>query len=209
MRTALISDIHGHYDGLIKVLEDIELQACHRILCLGDLVEGGAEDELVVRTIRERQIPCVQGNHDADHALTLAPEILEYLNQIPTRREEDDILYCHISPREKRLKINKKFEAWNVFDETPHRLIFTGHQHLPLIYGYKAESFGEATLHDFVHNEPFGLDPLDRYIICVGSASYGRDQVGLLRYAIYDSEQDTVEHRTVEGPLLPRDYTLR
>ena len=40
-RTASISDIHGNYDGLLAVLADIARLQCDRILCQGDLVDGG------------------------------------------------------------------------------------------------------------------------------------------------------------------------
>ncbi len=43
-RTAIISDIHGNYDGLLAALEDIKKQNCDRILCLGDIVEGGEDN---------------------------------------------------------------------------------------------------------------------------------------------------------------------
>jgi predicted phosphodiesterase len=209
VRTAIISDIHGHLEGLTLVLQDVESRNCQRTLCLGDLVEGGSCDEEVVNTIRRLNIPCARGNHDEANPLNLKSELQDFLTALPAQIAEDDVLYCHISPRDKMLKINKKIEAWNVFDETPERLIFTGHQHVPFIYGETSDSFGEATLHDFEYNEPFVLDPDDRYIICVGSVAYGRDPVGKLRYAIFDSEAQTVEHRTVDGPLLDKDYTVR
>ena len=63
-RTALLSDIHGDYAGLEAALLDIEGQNCERIMCLGDLVEGGPENERVVERLLELRIPCVRGNHD-------------------------------------------------------------------------------------------------------------------------------------------------
>jgi len=38
-QTALISDIHGHYAGLLAVLADARAAGCGRIVCLGDLVD--------------------------------------------------------------------------------------------------------------------------------------------------------------------------
>ena len=55
-RTALISDIHGHYAGLLAVLADARAAGCGRVLCLGDLVDGGNGDEAVVRYMRDNQI---------------------------------------------------------------------------------------------------------------------------------------------------------
>lgn len=209
MRTALISDIHGHYEGLQKVLTDIESQSCDRILCLGDLVEGGQHDDRVVETIRALEIRCVQGNHDAEHPLTLSPENEHFLRALPSSITEGELHFSHISARPKMLKIANPVEAWNVFDESPHRLLFTGHQHLPLIYGEKSDTFGEACLHEFEYGNAFQFQATERYIICVGAVAYGRDSVGKIRYAIYDQEVDSLEHRAIDGPLLARDYTRR
>jgi len=38
---------------------------------------------------------------------------------------------------------------------------------------------------------------------------YGRDLVGKIRYAIFDSVENTVEHRAIDGPLLPFDYASK
>ena len=52
-------------------------------------------------------------------------------------------------------------------------------------------------------HRPYFRYPSDRYIICVGAVAYGRDSVGQLRYAIYDSEWETLEHRSVKGRPIP------
>ena len=64
MKTAIIADIHGNYRGLLAAFEDIQNCHCERIVCLGDLVDGGEENQEVISFIREHNIPCVRGNHD-------------------------------------------------------------------------------------------------------------------------------------------------
>lgn len=208
-RTALISDIHGHLAGLRAVLDDIARQDCDRIVCLGDLVEGGPDNEAVIELLRAQGIPCVRGNHDEINDLSLSHEARSYLRALPESIVERDTLFVHISPRPIKRKLNHVTEAWNVFDETPYRLIFVGHVHVPLIFGARCADFGSATLHAFDYNRPFALDPDDRYIVSVGSVGYGRDAVGKLRYAIHDRTAGTVELRAVDGPLLPFDHALR
>ena len=39
LRTAIIGDIHGNYDGLLAVLKDLEHRKIDRVICLGDLVD--------------------------------------------------------------------------------------------------------------------------------------------------------------------------
>ncbi len=207
-RTALISDIHGNHAGLLAALEDIARQGCDRIVCLGDLVDGGPADDAVVAEIASRGIPCVRGNHDENNDAVLAEETRRFLAALPERFVEDDVLYIHISPRPIRRKINHEVEAWNVFDETDFRLMFVGHVHVPYIFGERSDTHGQATRHAFEYNRPFPVAG-ERYIVSVGSIGYGRDLVGKIRYAIYDRDAATVELRAIEGPLLPLDAALR
>jgi predicted phosphodiesterase len=207
-RTALISDIHGNHAGLLAVLADIERQECDRILCLGDLVEGGPMNEEVVRTLRELGVHCVRGNHDETNDADLADATQQFLLGLPERIVENDVLYVHISPRARKRKINHPVEAWNVFDENTFRLIFIGHVHVPVIFGRRSTEYGDAALHAFEYNRAFRLKPGEQYIVRPGSIGYGRDNVGKIRYAIYDNPANTIELRAIDGPLLPLDHAL-
>jgi predicted phosphodiesterase len=206
-RTAIISDIHGNHGGLAAALADIEGQRCDHIVCLGDLVDGGPHNEAVIETLQQRAIPCVRGNHDEINDVELPAALRSFLLGLPERIVEDDVLYIHTSPRKNQRKINHAVEAWNVFDDTRFRLMFVGHVHEPLIFGMRSSAFGEAAKHTFKYNEPFALSAEDRYIVSVGAIGYGRDQVGKVRYAIYDRNADTIELRAIDGPLLPLDYS--
>ena len=207
-RTALISDIHGNIDGLRVVLADIEQAGCDRIVCLGDFVEGGGGDDEVVKTLRDLGVRAVRGNHDEYNDVVLARETREYLAQLPETVIEGDVLYTHISPRRIKRKLNHAIEAWNVFEEGTFRLLFVGHVHVPLLFAATCPSYGEATPVAFEYNRPTPLEPHERYIACVGSVGYGRDQVGKLRYAIHDRQASTIEFRAIEGPLLRFDDAL-
>jgi predicted phosphodiesterase len=208
-RTAFISDIHGNHAGLLAALADIESRNCDRIVCLGDLVEGGPGNEEVIETLRRLAVPCVRGNHDENHDVALSAASRQYLANLPERIDEGDELYVHISPRAINRKINHEVEAWNVFDETAFRLIFIGHVHVPYIFGKRSAAYGEAKRHPFEYNRAFALSAEDRYIVSVGSIGYGRDMVGRIRYAIYDREAHAVELRAIDGPVLPLDYAHR
>lgn len=198
----MISDIHGHYAGLLAVLANAQEAGCDCILCLGDLVDGGEGDEEVARYIRDHGIQAVRGNHDETHSRTLAGDVEEYLRSLPEEIREGDALYTHISPRRKKAKILDVFEAWNVFGETDARLIFVGHAHIPLLFGEWSEHACQATEYQIESNVPLALDTADRYIVCVGAVGYSRDGITKPRYAIYDAEAETVESRAVEMPTL-------
>lgn len=208
-RTAYISDIHGNMAGLEVVLEDIARQSCDRIVCLGDLVEGGPANVEVVETLMRLGVACVRGNHDEINDVDLPAAVRATIQGFPERIVEGDVLQVHISPRAIKRKVNHAVEAWNVFDESRFRLTFIGHVHIPLIFGARSGTYGEARSHSFEYSRPLALDRGERYIVCVGSVGYGRDDVGKLRYAIHDGEAQAIEFRAIEGPLLPFDNALR
>jgi predicted phosphodiesterase len=207
-RIAIISDIHGNHAGLMATFADIEAQDCDRIVCLGDLVEGGPGNEEVVAWVRERRISCVRGNHDENNDAALAADTRRFLDGLPEFITEHDTLFIHISPRVKKRKIDHEVEAWNVFEESPHWLTFVGHAHVPHIFGKRSRTYGEATRHALDYNRPFQLEKDDRYIVSVGSIGYGRDTMAKIRYCIFDRAADTVEMRAIDGPLLPLDYSV-
>lgn len=65
MKIALISDIHGNLPAFEAVLKRLDALKPDAIVCMGDLVGYGPQPNEVIDIIRERNIPCVEGNHDA------------------------------------------------------------------------------------------------------------------------------------------------
>ena len=63
MRVALISDIHANLSALHAVLAD--LPAVDRIICCGDVVGYYDQPNEVCALLREREVVCIRGNHDA------------------------------------------------------------------------------------------------------------------------------------------------
>ena len=73
MRYAVISDIHANPDALKAVLAEIDRLSADKIVCLGDIVGGGAYPEETVQMIRRRgDIDCVKGNHDIFSTIDLS-----------------------------------------------------------------------------------------------------------------------------------------
>ena len=64
MKLGLISDVHANVNPLKMALDILAGQKVDKILCAGDLVEKGPDGDAVVHLLRERDIPCVLGNHD-------------------------------------------------------------------------------------------------------------------------------------------------
>lgn len=202
MKTALISDIHGNLDGLMAVLADSGQQCCDRVLCLGDLVDGGPSSIEVVTLFEERSILCVQGNHDEYPNAGLPQETEAYLQALPEAIVEGSVIYTHTSPRVKKSKIGSVIEAWNVFEETAWKRIFVGDVHIPLLFGQHCIEKVSAAAYPIPYGEEFMLDAADRYIICPGAVGYSRDGYCWLRYAIYDDLRDSITFHAPDGPIL-------
>ncbi|MBL8160995.1 MAG: metallophosphoesterase family protein [Anaerolineae bacterium] len=98
MKIGLIADVHADLPSLRRALDILDGQGVQQVVCAGDLVGKGLDGDAVVRLLRERDIPCVLGNHDADaeqnnawlsrrygrdHAMILDAETAQYTARLP------------------------------------------------------------------------------------------------------------------------------
>jgi putative phosphoesterase len=149
MKIAVISDIHSNFEALQAVLREIDDENIKHIYCCGDIVGFNASPHEVIELLQERQIPCVQGNHDF---IAACLHKLDWFN--PDAREA--ILWTHkqLSKAEKKWLLNlpMKFHAkditmWHgsendlfegLYPESldkiklpKTRMLLTGHVHIP------------------------------------------------------------------------------
>jgi diadenosine tetraphosphatase ApaH/serine/threonine PP2A family protein phosphatase len=124
---ALVSDIHGNYDALSAVFEDIDRHEVDEVHFLGDVVGYGPEPEKCIDLVQKRCSVHLLGNHDfamlnapigfnpiAAGAIAclrhrMEPSIYsmrwkrrrwQYLGDLKQRHMDEDILYVHASPRD-------------------------------------------------------------------------------------------------------------
>ena len=121
MKLAIISDIHGNFHALKKALEIIDKKKISEVICLGDLVDYGANPNECILHVEAKCRISLLGNHDEaaldisqaeDHftelALTstkwtiktLADSCRKYLTRRPLKHEEFDVMFVHSSPKE-------------------------------------------------------------------------------------------------------------
>ena len=80
MKIGIIADVHGDHSALKTALERLDtIHQVDHILCAGDLVGRGPEQEQVVELVRQRGIPTVKGNHDEWAYGVSSAEIADYL----------------------------------------------------------------------------------------------------------------------------------
>ena len=112
MRLAVISDIHADAQALRDALVQAERLGCEQILCAGDVVGYGRFPSQTISLLRERDIPCVRGNHDrwaADPKMAgsapgpLTSDALSYLSSLPRMWHGlvagVRVAVCHGTPR--------------------------------------------------------------------------------------------------------------
>lgn len=63
-RRIFIGDVHGHYDGLMKLLEAIAPNDGDMVHFVGDLIDRGPKSSEVVKFVKQSGYKCVLGNHE-------------------------------------------------------------------------------------------------------------------------------------------------
>lgn len=63
-RRIFIGDVHGHYNGLMRLVEMIAPTASDTLHFVGDLIDRGPRSAQVVEFVRQNKYPCVLGNHE-------------------------------------------------------------------------------------------------------------------------------------------------
>lgn len=63
-RRIVIGDVHGHYDGLMNLLESIAPNADDQVYFLGDLIDRGPQSAQVVEFVKNSPHQSLLGNHE-------------------------------------------------------------------------------------------------------------------------------------------------
>jgi len=202
MKIAVISDIHSNYPALRAVLQEIGSEDIDKVICAGDLVGYYSMPEETIKTIQNRDITCVQGNHDkavvsetpenfnisAKRATDwtrrqLSEDSLEFIRSLPTERnlryDDVSIYLTHGSPIDNLNQYIRKEDVseWNLnrwFDEFPDFVLF-GHTHVPFVKEI------EGTI-----------------IANPGSIGQPRDGDSRSSYAVINSDRKEIEFKRVD-----------
>ena len=218
MRLAVLADIHGNFQALQAVLADTDRTGADEILSLGDNIGYGPEPEEVVRTLRQRGVISVMGNHelalvsrgayqrmqetarislDCTRDL-LGPESLAWLAQLPPTLVRHGIRLVHGCPPDSMtvyLFSPSPSRLERLFAVYPEPLCFAGHTHgLDLFVG-------DGRTPPCQHRLGLGrmaLDPACRAILLPGSVGQPRDAISRqAKYLFWDTEAWAGEVRAV------------
>jgi putative phosphoesterase len=200
-RIGIISDVHGYYEPLLQVLEQLEKDNISEYIILGDIVKGGPEPARALRLLRSKEVlSWVRGNTDEWIVIDeierqareagkgdiidrireeLTVEELDFLRSLPAEEQVEADGYrvwcCHGSPRSSHEPVMSYLEEEPDLDCD---ILLCGHTHRPSIYDYR------GTL-----------------LFNIGSAGMA-DTSGRIYYGILELEETGV--RCVQGALICR-----
>lgn len=214
---AVISDIHANLEALQTVLAEIDKEEIEDVVCLGDIVGYGADPVACLQVIRERQIICLQGNHDRqmvgeidentrDYAVEallwtraqLDEDAIEFLIDLPEQFSLGGVfLFCHGSPRERDEYIvhipGMQANLQHLHANYPEiRVCFFGHTHLPSIIG------GDLAVQELTETGSFSLDRLSTYLINPGGVGQPRDKCPKASFVTFDRSSWTLTFHRLE-----------
>jgi predicted phosphodiesterase len=84
---ALVSDIHGNDVALAAVVAELERLGIERVICLGDVAQGGSEPREVLDRLEALGWPVILGNADA-FLLEVDPDSPEPVTEAQLERRE-------------------------------------------------------------------------------------------------------------------------
>ncbi len=222
-RTAIISDIHANLHALSAVIEDVQLEQCTDIVCLGDVVGYNAYPRECLDYIRSLNCPIVKGNHDAevvaDSNVNMNPIAREAMEWTRSQLDEDRLTW--LSRLQFQRIVRSSFtmvhssldqpKSWNYiinandargnFTRQFSPLCFHGHTHVPKVFYWdgrqvvEQKEVGEMLGQYGVYD--VSLQPGLKYFVNVGSVGQPRDGDTRACYAIYDSDSSLVTFKRV------------
>ena len=96
-RCGVIGDVHAEDETLDRVLDALSSMQIESVLCVGDIVDGLGNANATIRSLRDRGVICVAGNHERwflhserrslkNATLDLADDALAFISGLPVQR---------------------------------------------------------------------------------------------------------------------------
>lgn len=210
-KIALISDVHGNYPALKAVVERLEKENPNQWICLGDIVGYGPNSKECIDEIREREMICVLGNHDAGvigilplkyfrspnkklieiTKSQLPDEQINWLSNLPLTvlSDENTWIAAHASPENPSEweYLESAFKIRPLLSSLEQKFCFIGHTHRPAIV---SDTIG---VQDFNANNKYFINP--------GSVGQPRDGIKKASGSIVDTDNFEYKNFRVEFDL--------
>jgi len=210
VKYAIFGDIHGNYDALETVLEDIKRHEVDKYICMGDIVGYGAEPVRCLETILDLKCDTIVGNHDwaaierisidffNAYAKTaaiwtreqLSPEHKDWLGNLPLSESYEHCSVAHgtFHQPEAFNYIQTVFDAQLSFEalkSTGSSVGFLGHSHVPV-------GFFDTDPITYTLDQEIPVDDECSVIVNVGSVGQPRDENPKACWALFDTDERKV-----------------
>ena len=227
MRALIVSDIHYNLEAFRTVLDDATGRGgFDEVWCLGDTVGYGPDPGECIELLRRHSYICVVGNHDlaaagrlsthdfnsharlAAHwtASQLVPEHAQFLSSLPEVVQRGDFTLVHGSLRAPVLEYVVSTEAaMATFQLLESSFCLGGHSHIPFIC-YEADS--QYSFELFPEGDAIRLGD-ERLIINPGGVGQPRDHDPRPSYALYDSDEGTIQRHRVSYEIEATQEKMR
>lgn len=182
-KIAIISDLHGNLEALKAVVTRLKEEKPDEWLCLGDLVGYGPFSNECIELVKEMDMKCVKGNHDAgvtgelsiNHfrnpnrklieitKKVLSQESINWLKSLPLVVAGDNWIAAHSHPLEPNSwkYVDSAFIAREILGNCDKDFCLIGHTHKPAIV---SDRLGINSIHKG-----------SKYLINPGSVGQSRD----------------------------------
>jgi predicted phosphodiesterase len=201
MKIGVIGDIHGYFVALKQAINLLEEIGIDEIVCLGDVIDGGEQNDECIELLKYNQIKTVKGNHDEIYDCTIKKENQQWLEKLPKTIAVDVWQFTHASPRNKLETIKDSVRAWNVFDDCYFQYICVGHAHITAVFRYK-NGMGIDSENCFIDNNGcVSIAQEYRYIVVNPSLAYQRAGINKPKFSIIDTVNQQIKFYTLD--ILP------
>jgi len=160
---AVIGDIHAEHELLERALLTLSRLGVHRVLCVGDIVDGPGSVDRCCELLRNYEVLTVRGNHDRwmlddtlrdlQHATRrgkLSHESIDYIESLPVFCSVNGLLpgavLCHglgpndmasVKPDDFGYALEVKSELNDLLADPAVTLCFNGHTHQRMVRNFR------------------------------------------------------------------------
>lgn len=199
-----MADSHGNLKATKKAIRTLQEHGAERLIHLGDFFDSLRNDSLssIVTLLKDNNVAVVKGNNDhqiekllKDNSCEEGAErekILSFIKDLPMIMVMKDLCFAHSLPFDALRSFYEPIDtgsakrARGIFKNTPYRIVFSGHSHIPVFFRWKE---GHATRETIMPGQTLSIKKGERYIMIVG-AVYGGE------CALYD--RDSMEYKRIK-----------
>lgn len=217
MKIAVFSDVHSCYSKMLAVLDEIKRYHVDKIICLGDIIGYGDKPEETVELLIENNVTAIRGNHELaifnlehltyfphdikkpllENIRMISAKSVRYLKNTKPSLTVGECHFVHGTPPDLMTTYIYDVSDYylkSIFNQTKSRIFFTGHTHKLKLITYKDRNIYRRRIK---RERVIHIESIQKYLLNVGSIGFSRDDFEASKFAVYDSEEQTITIRMI------------